>query len=483
MLVLDSAEEVIYCNQRHTDLLGISVEEAGGISEWLRRACPDDDYAEKVQQLWRQHIWQKQLTRTFSLKARDEKLKEIEFRPRLLDDGCLLIMMCDVTEAQRNRDLLAVVQGKYAAVFQHLPIGVAMIDRSGRFFDFNPALEKMLGYSRVRLMQRTLDELLLNPADRKTLRLLESARVADDRDTRGEMAVLKMSTADGGVRSVEVSVTAPDCDGVDGPLRTWFLRDVSDEVEMRDRLRASQEQNRALLGASRDAILLLNRHGRIEDLVLPPEGVLVGEPASWVGKEIAEMLPGIGASDFLSVGEVIRSGEPREFEFSTQGLEGSPADRTHRATKDAAENHFEVRIVRCGNSHAVAVVREVTSARIGDLALRREALISEHLQDAIVVCSPRGRIEDWNKAGRRVFGFRRHEILGCGLSKLYQPDDPDAFNQKLSQELNAHGRWAAETTFIHKNGEKRPCEVLYLPVEREGLPVSLVGIHRPIEQE
>ena len=120
----------------------------------------------------------------------------------------------------------------------------------------------------------------------------------------------------------------------------------------------------------------------------------------------------------------------------------------------------------------------------GDLALKREELLGEHLQDAIIVCSPRGRIEDWNAAAERVFGYRRHEILGCGLSKIYSPEDPAVFNQRLSRELTEHQRWSEETTFVKKNGIRAHCEVLFLPIlDRDGQPLSLMGIHRQLERD
>jgi len=481
VVVFDAEEEVVYANQRHTDLLGISVVEAGGISAWLAAACPDESYAKKIRNQWRRHIWQKQLTRTFTLKARNEKLREIEFRPRLLADGGLLVMLSDVTEVCRNRDALAVVQAKFSAVFQHMPGGVAMLDRTGRFFDVNPALERMMKCSRLDLLRMTIDECLVESEVQK-LRSLEKVTAERDLAAETPKEILRLLAKDGTQLHVEFSVSPAQESPVGGFLRTYFLRDVSDEVALRDRLRVSQEQNRALLEVIPDAVILLDRHGHIEDLALPPAGPLSGDPAAWVGRDLAEVLPGFGGSDFLSVGEVIRSGEAREFSFSQERPEGDAGHASVFSDQigPMRELHFDVRLVRCGSDHAVAIVRDTTLPVEGDLALRREALVGEHLQDAVIVCSPRGRIEDWNRSAQRVFGYRRHEILGCGLSKLYSMGDPAEFNARLARELNEHGRWSAETQYVHKNGSIQRCEVLFLPVERGGVPVSLVGIHRPL---
>ncbi len=484
VIVFDAEEEVVYANQRHEDLLGVSVVEAGGISAWLAAACPDENYSKKISKLWRRHIWQKQLTRTFTLKARNEKLREIEFRPRLLADGGLLIMLSDVTEVCRNRDMLAVVQAKFAAVFQQIPSGVAMLDRTGRFFDVNPALEGMMKCSRLDLLRMTIDECLVEGEARKLRALEREAEMQEPTKSviENPKAMLRLLAKDGTQLHVEFSVSPAEASPVGGFLRTYFLRDVSEEVVLRERLRVSQEQNRALLEVIPDAVLLLDRHGHIEDLALPPIGPLSGDPVAWVGRDLAEVLPGFGGSDFLSVGEVIRSGEAREFSFSQ---ERPPGDTGHASVFSdrigpMRELHFDVRVVRCGSEHAVAIVRDTTLPVEGDLALRREALVGEHLQDAVIVCSPRGRIEDWNRSAQRVFGYRRHEILGCGLSKLYAPDNATDFNSSLARELNDHGRWSAEREFVHKNGKIERCEVLFLPVERGGVPISLVGIHRPL---
>lgn len=279
----------------------------------------------------------------------------------------------------------------------------------------------------------------------------------------------------------EVAVSAVEKSPAGGFLRSYFFRDVTDELLLQRRLRASQEQNRALLTASTDVVLLLSRSGSIEDMVLPGGGVFGDDPDPWIGRQLEELLPGFGGSDLLSVREVIRSAEARHFRFSETVAVPGGGRLARGAASGVQECEFEVRVVPCGGDHAVVIVRDVTLETNGELALKREELLGEHLQDAVIVCSPRGRIEDWNAAAERLFGYRRHEIVGCGLSKIYSPEDPRGFNQHLSHELNEHRRWSEETTFVKKNGEVARCEVLFLPImSSEGLPLSLMGIHRPL---
>ena len=485
VVVFDAEKEVVYSNPAHIEILGIGVTEAGGIAAWLRAGCPDREYSELALEEWQSHIWQKQLTRIFTLKSRDEKLKEVEFRPRLLDDGLLLLTLSDITETRRSRDALAMVQSKFKTVFAALPIGVAVVDRTGRFFDVNPALERLFGKSRIELLTSSLEECLADDGLAK-LRALE--QLCDQAAGVLETEIkdtLTLASEQGEERFAEVTVSAVEKSPAGGFLRSYFFREVTDEVLLRRRLRASQEQNRALLTASPDVVLLLNRHGGIEDIVLPGGGVFGENPDLWIGRQLDDLLPGFGISEVLSVQEVIHSAEARHFRFSetlSLGGAGSGVGRLASASGSGArECEFDARVVPCGVEHAVAIVRDVTLEANGELALKRQELLGEHLQDAVIVCSPKGRIEDWNAAAERVFGYRRHEVIGCGLSKIYAPEESQDFNRRLSRELNEHQRWSEETTFVKKNGEIERCEVLFLPIMScDGLPLSLMGIHRPL---
>ncbi|MDB4657192.1 PAS domain-containing protein, partial [Verrucomicrobiales bacterium] len=161
LVVFNSQQDVIYVNSAHQNLLGVSVENFGGIEEWLENTCPNAEYAARVLNSWREHIWRKQLTRTFSLRSADQKLREIEFSAHLMDDGGLLLTQTDVTERRRNESQLKMGEKKFRAVFQNNPGGLLLVDRSGGILDANPVFEAFVGKSVNELRRMTLSDCLV----------------------------------------------------------------------------------------------------------------------------------------------------------------------------------------------------------------------------------------------------------------------------------------------------------------------------------
>ena len=52
-----------------------------------------------MREQWRDKVWRKQVRRVFPLMNADGLIKEIEFRPSLLPDGRLILILSDVTES------------------------------------------------------------------------------------------------------------------------------------------------------------------------------------------------------------------------------------------------------------------------------------------------------------------------------------------------------------------------------------------------
>ena len=75
VLVFDHGQNLRYGNREHARLLGRDLAQGGSMEDWLRAACRDADYAERVIRSWREHVWQKQLTRVFSLKNASDQLR------------------------------------------------------------------------------------------------------------------------------------------------------------------------------------------------------------------------------------------------------------------------------------------------------------------------------------------------------------------------------------------------------------------------
>ncbi len=157
VLALDELGTPIYQNEPLTKLLGRPIEEYETVEQWLAAACPNEQHREEVTALWREDVWRRQLTRTFSLATADGLLKELEFQPVSLPGGGLLVSIQDATEKCRHEEQLRATEAKFRTLLQEAPIPVVLMDKTGSVFDVNHLAESLLGHPKNELRRYPLD--------------------------------------------------------------------------------------------------------------------------------------------------------------------------------------------------------------------------------------------------------------------------------------------------------------------------------------
>jgi len=114
-------------------------------------------------------------------------------------------------------------------------------------------------------------------------------------------------------------------------------------------------------------------------------------------------------------------------------------------------------------------------------ALRRQALIVEHLYDGIIVTDPDGVILDWNPAAERLFGYSRGEVIGRSAELLNRPGEGPAVSRAIRAGIKTQGRWTSELAVVAKDGTERQVEAVVIDLKDErGRPIGLVAVNRDI---
>ncbi len=161
ILVLDEQGRALLQNARLRNLFGQAIEPGGTVEEWLGLACPDKEHRTEVRRVWREDVWRRQLTRTFSLVTRDGLLKEIELRPASLAGDGLLVYFQDVTGQCRMEEQLNAMESKFRALFQDNPLPVVIADKTGAVYDANRAALDLFQRPRAELRRLPVDALLV----------------------------------------------------------------------------------------------------------------------------------------------------------------------------------------------------------------------------------------------------------------------------------------------------------------------------------
>ena len=131
--------------------------------------------------------------------------------------------------------------------------------------------------------------------------------------------------------------------------------------------------------------------------------------------------------------------------------------------KDGAIRHWSARGTALGNMEGepaefVGVVSDITERKRTEAALSHLAAIVESSEAAIISASPDGKIQTWNAAAERIYGYPLEEVKGCELSVIAPleriQEQQDLLRKVCQGECIRH----IETVRVRKGGE--PISVL-----------------------
>lgn len=190
--------------------------------------------------------------------------------------------------------------------------GIVWIDRQGRYFYANEAMERLLGYTHEELVSLGISDVDPGfPEDR-------IAEIWEDLKTSGH--VLKESTLkakDGSMIPVEVSSNYLRFG--EKELNCAFVRDITERKQVEKRIRASERNYRRLIENAGAIISLVRRDGVILMQNRAAAAALGKTPEQCVGKTLEDLFPSPYSGEHLEhIREVIDTG--RTFEGETESI-------------------------------------------------------------------------------------------------------------------------------------------------------------------
>ncbi|MFT5468573.1 MAG: PAS domain S-box-containing protein [Verrucomicrobiales bacterium] len=459
IILLDRDRNTLYANPEHSRLLGFDVRDYKDVEEWLAQSAPETSHGVLVLESWRENVWQKQVTKTLTLRNREKALRQIEFRPRPTADGGLMLTLFDVTEKRRGEEALRASEAKFRALFQHAGVGIALEDRSGNFFDVNPVFERMVAAQRHEIRKSHVRD-WIHPEDWPQI----LANLENRPNGAAAMALeIRLNQKSGGLLWSRTTISRIVDHNGRSIFTAYFFHDITNERRADATLKAAHREHRALLGAIPDLILMLDRKGRLLDMIPSATGALIQNSATSIGQPLSALIPAFGESVPQLIERAAKKDSVSVFEFN-----------------DAENRHFKARFVRCSDDRFVAVIQDETAGKRASQAMQRHSLAFEHNCEGIVITDLTGKITDFNDTAERIFGYPRGEILGHTLSTLFSPTDRPSFNRRVADSLSG-GKWAETTSFRRPDGSEGRCEVFYVAVaEDEERPAAIIGVNREI---
>ena len=165
----------------------------------------------------------------------------------------------DITARKSAEQVLRASEEQYRSIFNAAADALVLRDADFRIVDVNPAYEAMSGYTRDEVVG--LDRVVANPPE-----IEGEMRMLHRRALAGEPVMIETTRVrkDGARRDVELRGVPIQYRGA--PHVLYIGRDISERKRAEERLRASEEQYRAIFNAAADALVLRDSEARIVDV-------------------------------------------------------------------------------------------------------------------------------------------------------------------------------------------------------------------------
>lgn len=270
----------------------------------------------------------------------------------------------DITESRQSEVALQESEARANALLDALPDMVFHLSREGEYLDIYGNHDKLIVETDQLIGKQIVDYFGVDLSNK----FIEAiARTLDRSET--QTINYKITSSNGSLHEHEARLIASHEDAV-----IALVRDVTDEKQLQEALRQSEERANALLDAIPDMVFHLSREGEYLDFQAKREDLYTPD-AQLIGTIITDYFdPDISGQILDAIGKTLDQHKLQTIEYQltvpTRGL-----------------RNYEARFVSGGEDEVITIVRDVTDERYARehemrIAIERErtAILSQFIQ-------------------------------------------------------------------------------------------------------
>lgn len=462
--IFDAELYLVIANRAFIDLMGYPASlcrPGTPLLDFIRYDCRrglyGDTPAEIVLQDFRTELHAVPVT-SFELRLPNGRI--LEFTRRRADDGAAVCVFTNVTSARRAAELFE----RDSAVIRQLPDAVALTDLDRRIISANPAFSRYFETEPHEARLRNLPPdgfLAAEETDLFFERMDEAITEYGRHDFELDL------TLPSGRQAIFQGSILPRRDGSANMAGYIALyRDVT--ARARDQRRLQRQD--LVIGQLTDSVIVTDHHGYVIDANPATIRTFGYRLEELVGKTVAEALysdqtpPGYATTQ--EVLEILLQGRLWSGEMFLRA-------------KDGRLIHCDCVVQPFYNEKGepigiIGVHRDVTQRSEAEEALRRQALVIEHMWEAVIVTDTEGVIEEHNASASRIFGNGSQLSLSPALGEQLR---------KIAAAVLEHDRYEDMYAITEDRAGGAPlyCDCVAVAVRnRNGRIERIISVHRNV---
>jgi PAS domain S-box-containing protein len=351
--------------------------------------------------------------------------------------------------------------GYFRSLLEVSPTAIVTIDRDANVTSWNPAAERLFGYTREEAIGRNVDDLIAKSPE---LRAEATRYSSDASDGSYVRATTRRARKDGTLVDVDL-LAAPVIVGGEQVATFAIYHDISE-------LQRQKQYYESLLELSPTAIVTVDRDARVTSWNPAAERLFGYTREEALGRDVDDLV--------ANSPEVRAEAE----DVNRRAGRGELHLVTRRTRKDGTLVDVDVLgapiVVGCELVGMYALYHDIS-----ELQRQKQYLSSlvEVSPTAIVTIDRDANVTSWNPAAERLFGYSREEAIGRNVDVLVA-SAPELQGEavRYSSEASAGGYVRATTRRARKDGTLVEVELLAAPVIVGGEQVGTFAIYHDISE-
>ncbi|NQW99301.1 PAS domain S-box protein, partial [bacterium] len=356
----------------------------------------------------------------------------------------------DISERKRAETAMRESEGKFRAIFDEAPLGVALINSlTGHIYEVNVKFAEIAG--RARAEMATIDWMGITHPDDVQEDLDQMARL-----NAGEITGFHMNKRyrrpDGSYVWIHMTIAPITVANRTQPRHLCMIEDITERKQAEEKLRLAGIYNRSLLEASLDPLVTISSEGKITD---------VNEASVQATGVARENLIGTDFSDYFTdpakaragYHQVFREGFVRDYELELRSGIHQTTPVLYNATVYRTEKGEVIGVV--------AAARDITERKLAEQALQAS-------EDRLLFALDEIETGAWdlNLIDHSSHRSLKHDQIFGYETRLPQwtyeiflehvlPEDRAQVDQNFRQAVDSKGDWHFECRIIRRDGQQR----------------------------
>ena len=228
-----------------------------------------------------------------------------------------------------------------------------------------------------------------------------------------------------------------------------FLKAIANVLTASLERKNAEEMTMGLLEAVPDAVMLINKDGKILMVNTQTEKIFGYKKDEILYKDVEIFIPARFRN--MHYGERNLYLKKPWHRPMSSGLD--LYGRRRDGTEFPAEISLSPFSTRQGTLITVSV-RDISERKKSELAIREQAQLIDQIYGAVVSTDLKGTIRSWNKGAESIFGYTADEMLGKNISVLHGNDKLEYVQNNIIKPLTEKGFHQTGINLFKKNGEE-----------------------------